>query len=96
MPIKKNSFTSYNSDGFGVKEQIELSQFCKRIDDIGAKFILSNSDPKNYDPSCNFFEETYGNLNLKEFGHNRIKVRRSINSKGNKRGPIKELLIYNY
>lgn len=96
LPIKKNSFTSYNSDGFGVKEQIELSQFCKRIDDIGAKFILSNSDPKNYDPSCNFFEETYGNLNLKEFGHNRIKVRRSINSKGNKRGPIKELLIYNY
>ena len=96
LPIKKNSFTSYNSDGFGVNEQIELSQFCKRIDDIGAKFILSNSDPKNYDPSCNFFEETYGNLNLKEFGHNRIKVRRSINSKGNKRGPIKELLIYNY
>ena len=96
LPIKKNSFTSYNSDGFGVNEQIELSQFCKRIDDIGAKFILSNSDPKNHDPSCNFFEETYGNLNLKEFGHNRIKVRRSINSKGNKRGPIKELLIYNY
>ena len=96
LPIKKNSFTSYNSDGFGVNEQVELSQFCKRIDDIGAKFILSNSDPKNHDPSCNFFEETYGNLNLKEFGHNRIKVRRSINSKGNKRGPIKELLIYNY
>lgn len=96
LPIKKNSFTSYNSEGFGVKEQIELSQFCKKIDDSGAKFILSNSDPKNHDPSCNFFEDVYGNLNLKEFKYNRIKVRRSINSKGNKRGPIKELLIYNY
>lgn len=96
LPIKKNSFTSYNSDDFGLKEQIELSEYCKRIDDRGAKFILSNSDPKNHDPSNNFFEKTYGSLNLHEFGYDRINVRRSINSKGNQRGHIKELLIYNY
>lgn len=96
LPIKKNSFTNYNSDGFGVKEQIELSKFCKNVDDLGAKFILSNSDPKNHDASCNFFEDTYGKLNLKKFKYKRIDVNRFINSKGNKRGPIKELLIYNY
>ncbi|MEE1129214.1 MAG: DNA adenine methylase [Methanobrevibacter sp.] len=96
LPIKKTSFTNYHSQGFGVKEQIELSQFCKKINDKGAKFILSNSDPKNIDPSCNFFEETYGNLKLNKFGHHSIQVKRSINSKGNKRGPINELLIYNY
>nr|WP_295000913.1 Dam family site-specific DNA-(adenine-N6)-methyltransferase [uncultured Methanobrevibacter sp.] len=96
LPIKKNSFTSYDSRGFGVKEQIELSEFCKEIDCRGAKFILSNSDPKNHDPSCNFFKDYYGNLGLKVCNHKKIEVRRSINSKGHKRGPINELLIYNY
>lgn len=96
LPIKENSFTSYNSEGFGVKEQIKLSQFCKKIDEKGAKFILSNSDPKNTDPSCNFFKDIYGKLGLKICNHKKVDVRRSINSKGNKRGPIKELLIYNY
>lgn len=96
LPIKKNSFTSYNANEFGVKEQIILSKFCKLIDDNGAKFILSNSDPKNHDPNNNFFKETYGNLGLKTCHYKKINVRRSINSKGNKRGPIKELLIYNY
>lgn len=96
LPIKKNSFTSYNSDGFGLNEQIELSKFCKYIDNKGAKFILSNSDPKNHDPSNDFFEDTYSKLNLRNFGYKRIDVRRSINSNGKKRGSIKELLIYNY
>lgn len=96
LPIKKDSFTSYSSEGFGLAEQIELSKFCKSIDDMGAKFILSNSDPKNHDPSNDFFEETYGNLNLGNFGYKRIDVRRSINSNGDKRGSIKELLLYNY
>ena len=96
LPIKENSFTSYSAEGFGVKEQIELSQFCKFIDSKGSKFILSNSDPKNHDSNNNFFKETYGNLGLKTCNHKKVDVRRSINSKGNKRGPIKELLIYNY
>ena len=96
LPIKKNSFTSYNADGFGIVEQVELSKFCKFIDDKGAKFILSNSDPKNHDSNNNFFKETYGALGLKTCHYKKIDVKRSINSKGNKRGPIKELLIYNY
>lgn len=96
LPIKKNSFTNYDSKGFGVKEQFELSEFCKEIDNLGAKFILSNSDPKNYDPSCNFFKDVYGDLNLGKCHYEKIEVRRSINSNGNKRGPINELLIYNF
>ncbi|WP_405265075.1 DNA adenine methylase [Methanobrevibacter sp.] len=96
LPIKKNSFTNYDSSGFGVKEQIELSKFCESIDKKGARFILSNSDPKNYDSNCNFFKDHYGILDLKVCNHKKIMVRRSINSKGNKRGPINELLIYNF
>ncbi len=96
LPIKKNSFTSYSSEGFGIKEQEKLSKFCKFIDDNGARFILSNSDPKNHDPNNNFFKDTYGKLNLKKCNHDKVEVRRSINSKGNKRGPINELLIWNF
>lgn len=96
LPIKKTSFTNYDSSGFGVKEQIELSKFCESVDEKRAKFILSNSDPKNYDPNCNFFKDYYGILDLKVCNHKKIMVRRSINSKGNKRGPINELLIYNF
>lgn len=96
LPIKKTSFTSYNSNNFGIREQVELSHFCKRIDDKGAKFILSNSDPKNHDPSNNFFKDAYCPLNFNYLNYKKIEVRRSINSKGNKRGPINELLLFNY
>lgn len=96
LPIKKTSFTSYDSSGFGIKEQIELSKFCKKLDENDVKFILSNSDPKNHDPNCDFFKNAYGNLGLSVCNHKKIEVRRSINSKGHKRGPINELLIYNY
>ena len=95
LPIKHNSFTNYDSSGFGEKEQVELSNFCKRIDDNNAKFILSNSDPKNTDKENNFFEEHY-DLDKNRFNYERIDVRRAINSDKNKRGYIKELLIYNY
>lgn len=96
LPIKENSFTSYNSEEFGIKEQIELSEFCQRIDRKGAKFILSNSDPKNIDPSNNFFEETYKPSDFKKLDFKKIDVKRFINSDGKKRGEIKELLIFNY
>ena len=93
LPIKQDSFTTYNSEGFGLKEQIELSIFCQRIDEEGAKFLLSNSDPKNEDENNNFFEDHY---NKEHFTIKRIDVRRAINRDGKKRGHIKELLIYNY
>ena len=94
LPIKENSFTNYDSKGFGIQEQIELSDFCKKIDKKNAKFLLSNSDPRNTE-NKDFFKKYYG-LNQKLFRYKEIEVRRSINSDKNKRGPIKELLIYNY
>ena len=94
LPIKENSFTDYSSKGFGKNEQIELSDFCKSIDKKNAKFLLSNSNPKNSENE-GFFNENYG-LDNKLFKYDEIDVRRSINSDKNKRGPIKELLIYNY
>ena len=94
LPIKENSFTNYDSKGFGLQEQIELSDFCKNIDKKDAKFLLSNSDPKNCE-NKDFFKNHY-RLDEKLFKYKKIDVRRSINRDKNKRGPIKELLIYNY
>ena len=90
-PIKVSSFTSYTKNDFNDSEQIRLANFCRKIDNLGGKFLLSNSDPKNTDPSDNFFEELY-----EDFSIERIDARRNINSNGNERGTVTELLIMNY
>ena len=90
-PISETSaFTSYNSDSFDDKEQIRLSQYIERIDKVGAKVVLSNSDPKNVNPDDMFFDDLY-----KAFKIHRVEASRAINSKAEKRGKISELLIHN-
>ena len=90
-PISETSaFTSYNSNSFDDKEQIRLSQYIERIDKVGAKVVLSNSDPKNVNPDDMFFDDLY-----KSFKIHRVEATRAINSKAEKRGKISELLICN-
>ena len=91
-PLSKTSnFTSYSVNIFDDDDQIELSNYFKRISKKGAYAILSNSDPHNANKNDNFFDELYVNFTIE-----RIPAKRSINSNGNKRGPINELLIRNY
>ncbi|MBN1974549.1 MAG: DNA adenine methylase [Sedimentisphaerales bacterium] len=85
------SFTSYSKEDFNEGEQIRLSDFCRHIDDKGAKFLLSNSDPKNENPNDNFFEKHY-----KGFSIDTVKASRQINCKASGRGQINELIITNY
>lgn len=85
------SFTSYAKEDFTEHDQIRLAEFCKRIHKKGAKFLLSNSDPKNENPKDHFFEDRY-----KEFKIAMVKAARVINCKGSGRGQINELLITNY
>lgn len=90
-PISKTSgFTSYNIDAFDDNEQIRLARFIDEINANGAKIVLSNSDPKNVNEEDNFFDDLYKNYKI-----NRVEASRAINSKGNKRGKINELLIFN-
>ena len=90
-PISETSaFTSYNSDAFDDNEQIRLSKFIDEINLSGAKIVLSNSDPKNVNENDNFFDDLYKNYKI-----NRVEASRAINSKGDKRGKINELLICN-
>lgn len=91
-PLTKTAaFTSYSENGFGDKEQIELEKFVAEISEKGAKVLLSNSDPKNVDEKDEFFDELY-----KDFDIERVFTNRAINSKGNGRGIISEILINNF
>ena len=90
-PLNKSSFTSYTENQFTDKEQIELAEFCKTLSAKGVKIMLSNSDPWNVDYNDKFFDELYN-----EFDIQRITAARTINSKGEGRGSVTELLIKNY
>ncbi|MCJ7777328.1 MAG: DNA adenine methylase [Sedimentisphaerales bacterium] len=85
------SFTSYSKDDFSEKDQIRLAKFCMRINKKGAKFLLSNSDPKNEDPTDLFFDDQYNGFKI-----DTVKATRVINCIGDKRRAINELIITNY
>ncbi len=90
-PISQTSgFTSYNVDCFDDAQQKRLAEFIDEIDKKGAKIVLSNSDPKNVNPEDNFFDELY-----KDYKIHRVSASRMINSIGEKRGKINELMISN-
>lgn len=85
------SFTSYEKKIFDDNEQIRLQQFVNQANLIGAKIVLSNSDPKNSNLQDNFFDDLYQDYHIE-----RVSAARSINSKGDKRGKITEILVTNY
>jgi len=86
-----SSFTSYSSQEFNDNEQIRLAKFFSSLNNKGGKLMLSNSDPKNTNPTDTFFDDLYGAFNI-----HRIDAYRNINSKSDGRGQIKEILVLNY
>ncbi len=90
-PISETSgFTSYTTDAFDDNEQIRLAHFIDEINEMGAKIVLSNSDPQNVNSEDTFFEDLYKAYKIKK-----VEASRMINSKSDGRGKIKELLICN-
>ena len=77
--------------GFNDKNQKELAEFVTTISESDTKILLSNSDPKVEDPEDEFFDDLYEGFVIK-----RILASRTINSKGNRRGKITEILVSNY
>lgn len=91
-PIKPTSnFTAYTKGSFNDDNQRELADFFKEMDQKSAHLLLSNSEPKNYDPDDSFFDELYDGFNI-----NRVVAKRFINSDKNNRGFVYELLINNF
>lgn len=86
-----SSFTAYTQDAFGDDDQRALAGFFAAMAGIGAKLLLSNSDPKNTDPHDRFFDELYAPFHI-----HRLRVGRAINARGAGRGRINELLISSY
>lgn len=85
LPISdSSSFTGYTDNGFTFQDQIDLRDQCNLLNEQGIKFLLSNSNhPKIF--------ELYNDYDIKE-----VPAKRAINSNGNKRGQINEVLIKNY
>lgn len=87
-----SSFNSYAKETFDDKEQIRLSEFCKKLNSkLGVKWMLSNSDCSAKNPDDLFFEEIYADFQI-----HRVYASRSINANPSKRGKLTELLIRNY
>ena len=84
-----SSFTSYAKEGFDDAEQLRLRDFCKRISNKGAQFIVSNSDPKE-ESGDSFFEQIYYSFRIK-----RVSAPRFVNANPQNRGLVSEVMISN-
>ena len=78
------TFNSYTEEGFGKEEQRRLARVFKELDAKGVYVMLSNHNTL-------LVNEMYKDYNIHV-----IEAKRNINSKGNKRGKVEELIITNY
>ncbi len=92
-PLSRTAnFTSYTTGRFDDAEQRRLAAFFARLDaGVGARLMLSNSDPKNSDPNDNFFDDLYA-----PFSVQRVSASRMINSVAQGRGKVTEIVVINY
>ncbi len=87
-PISKTaSFTTYTTEAFLDKEQIELRDTFLELHKRGCFVMLSNSDT----PFINKIYKGFKGVKI-----NKVEAGRSINSKASGRGKITEVLITNY
>ncbi|MDO8565657.1 MAG: DNA adenine methylase [Candidatus Moranbacteria bacterium] len=89
-PVSKTAaFTSYTSQGFGEKEQIELRDTFLKLHKRGCFVMLSNSDAP-------FINKIYSEIKKYGVRINKVEAGRAINSKASGRGKITEILVTNY
>ncbi len=80
----ETTFNDYTENGFGKDEQIRLAKVYKDLSDRGCYVMLSNHN-------TTLINELY-----KDFNIHIITAKRNINSKGEKRGKVEEVIITNY
>jgi DNA adenine methylase len=82
VPINLTSnFTTYTSDGFSSQDQQRLALLFRQLADKGVAVVLSNSDTE-------VVRDLYAGFEM-----HAVQAKRNINSKGNKRGPVGELIV---
>lgn len=84
-----SSFTYYTKESFGEKEQIELRDTFLKLHKKGCFVMLSNSN-------SDFINKIYKEIKSKGVIVHKVEASRAINSKGNGRGKVKEILVTNY
>ncbi|WP_406617560.1 DNA adenine methylase [Mycoplasmopsis adleri] len=83
-PDDKDSFTSYTKENFNKESQKQLANVFKELSNKGAYVMLSNHNTE-------LIKELY-----KDFKITEVKAKRVINSNGQKRGLVSEVIITNY
>ncbi len=84
-PLSKTaSFSDYTSDGFSSEDHIRLARAFAELARRGVFVMESNSDTR-------FVREHYRDWRIA-----RIRARRPINSRADRRGPVRELIIMSY
>lgn len=82
MPLSETSaFTGYTEGGFSYTEQVRLRDECIKLREQGIRFLQSNSD-------CKAIRELYADFDIAT-----VQAKRAINSKGDGRGAVSEVLI---
>jgi DNA adenine methylase len=79
-----SNFVGYGKLGFGERDQGDLANEFRRLAALGARCVLSNSD-------CSWVRELYEGFNIRS-----VSARRNVNSKGDKRGPVGEVIVTNF
>lgn len=80
----KNGFVNYDKNGFDKEKQIRLRDCVINLTKKGVKVMVSNHN-------TDFIREIYNDFKI-----NIIYAKRSINSRGNGRGEVQEVIITNY
>lgn len=78
------SFTAYAKGGFGADSQRELAEVFAKLKRRGVKALLSNS-------MTPFVRGLYAGFRIET-----VHARRSVNSRGDRRGAVEEALVRNY
>jgi DNA adenine methylase len=85
VPVSETSdFTSYARGGFGWTEQERLAEVCRVLSRRGAMVMLSNSDTESV------------RALYRGFRIDVVQAARSINSRGAKRGKVREVVVRNF
>ena len=75
---------SYAQDGFGLEDQERLAEVYRKLAKRGVHVMLSNHD-------TTWVRKSYRDFRLVE-----VKVKRSVNSRGDRRGAVGELIVLSY
>jgi DNA adenine methylase len=79
-----SDFTGYSANGFSIEDQERLVSFCDKIDALGAKFMVSNSDTE-------LTRDLYKNYEIVS-----VSVYHSVGAKSEARNKRGEVLVRNF